>query len=177
MTEKQPRGHFDESGRARMVDVGAKEPTRRTARARARVAMKPGTLRAITSGALAKGDAFTAAKLAGIGAAKRTGELIPLCHPLALEHVDVSFHPEEETGILTLESEVSAHARTGVEMEALAAVSVAALTIYDMCKAAEKGIEIREIVLLEKKGGRSGVYLREGKEPASGAAGGESPDD
>lgn len=153
--------HFDSEGRARMVGVGDKKVTRRRARARAVVVMKPDVVEAITSGRLAKGDAFTAAKLAAIGAAKRTGELIPLCHPLPLDLVEMSFEADRNEGTVVIESIVSAHARTGVEMEALTAASVAALTLYDMCKGADKGIEIRELVLLEKEGGRSGSYRRE----------------
>ncbi len=161
MNREKELSHFDEAGRVRMVGVGEKEVTHRMARARARVVMKPETLEAITTGRLAKGDAFTAAKLAGIGAAKRTGELIPLCHPLPLDVVEVRFTWDRESGTVVVETEVSAHARTGVEMEALTAAMVAALTLYDMCKGADKGIEIRELVLLEKRGGQSGAYLRD----------------
>lgn len=148
--------HYDLSGRARIVDVSAKSQTRRAARARARVLLKPEVLRALPSNP--KGDPFETARLAGIMAAKRTAELIPLCHPLPLTHIDVAIQLCENG--VTITSKVATTAATGVEMEALTAVSVAALTVYDMCKALDKGIEIREIVLERKTGGKSGSYIR-----------------
>ena len=148
--------HYDRRGRATMVDVSAKSPTRREAAASAFVAMKPAVLRALPNNP--KGDPFEAARLAGIMAAKRTSELIPLCHPLPLSHVDVTLQLCENG--VAIASQVTTTAATGVEMEALTAASIAALTIYDMCKALDKGIEIREIVLERKAGGKSGDYTR-----------------
>ncbi|GAB4348647.1 MAG: cyclic pyranopterin monophosphate synthase MoaC [Candidatus Abyssubacteria bacterium] len=153
--------HFDEKGASRMVDVGAKTATRRTARARATVRMSPGTLRLIAHKKLKKGDVFEVARLAGIMAAKQTHHLIPLCHPLPIENVKLDFRAADNA--VEIISEVRVTAKTGVEMEALTAVSVAALTIYDMCKSAEKGIVITDIALLEKTGGKSGHYKRDKK--------------
>ena len=150
--------HFDEHGASRMVDVGGKRATRRVARASATVRMKPKTLKLVVDKKLQKGDVFEVARLAGIMAAKQTHTLIPLCHPLPLEDVKVDFHVGEATIEITSEARVTA--RTGVEMEALTAASVAALTIYDMCKSAEKGIVITNLKLLEKSGGKSGRYTR-----------------
>ena len=150
--------HFDEHGASRMVDVGGKRATRRVARAHAAVKMKPETLRLIVDKKIQKGDVFEVARLAGIMAAKQTHNLIPLCHPLPLENVAVHFRVGDASIEITSEARVTA--RTGVEMEALTAASVAALTIYDMCKSAEKGIVISEIKLLEKSGGKSGLYKR-----------------
>ncbi|NQU08097.1 MAG: cyclic pyranopterin monophosphate synthase MoaC [Candidatus Abyssubacteria bacterium] len=155
--------HFDERGASRMVDVGGKRATRRVARASALVRMKPETLRLVADKKIQKGDVFEVARLAGIMAAKQTHNLIPLCHPLPLETVRVDFHTEKESIRITTEARVTA--RTGVEMEALTAASVAALTIYDMCKAADKGIVISDIKLLEKSGGKSGTYKRGGESP------------
>lgn len=149
--------HFDESGAAVMVDVGAKAPTRRSATASGIVRMRPDVVAALPSNP--KGDALQVARIAGIQAAKRTADLIPLCHPLPLTHVDVS--AEVGPRGVRITSKVSTLARTGVEMEAMTAVAVAALTVYDMCKALDKGIEIGGIVLLEKRGGKSGRYARE----------------
>jgi cyclic pyranopterin monophosphate synthase len=148
--------HVDDEGRIRMVDTGAKEITQRRAVAAARVLMNPATVTALREHRTPKGDPLEAARLAGIMAAKRTAELIPLCHPLPLTHIDVRA-TLEETGV-ALEAEVSTNAQTGVEMEALTAVSVAALTVYDMCKALEKGMRITEIHLVSKTGGKSGNY-------------------
>jgi cyclic pyranopterin monophosphate synthase len=148
--------HFDSSGRARMVDVSAKPATTREAEASAFVSMTPAVLRALATNP--KGDPLETARLAGIMAAKKTAELIPLCHPLPLSHIDVELR-QCENGI-AISSSAKTTAETGVEMEALVAVSVAALTVYDMCKALDKGIEIREIVLDRKSGGKSGDYLR-----------------
>jgi cyclic pyranopterin phosphate synthase len=150
--------HFDEHGASRMVDVGGKRATRRIARATATVEMKPETLKRIVDKKIQKGDVFEVARLAGIMAAKRTHSLIPLCHPLPLENVAVDFRIGDTTVEITTEARVTA--KTGVEMEALTAASVAALTVYDMCKSAEKGIIISDIKLLEKSGGKSGRYVR-----------------
>jgi cyclic pyranopterin phosphate synthase len=151
--------HFDATGASRMVDVGAKEVTSRTARASGRVRMQPATLALIRNRRMAKGDVVEVARLAGIMAAKRTWELIPLCHPLSLDSVTLVFEfPDEAT--VAIEAAVRVTARTGVEMEALTAVSVAALTIYDMCKSVDRGLSIEEIRLEEKSGGRSGHFVR-----------------
>jgi cyclic pyranopterin phosphate synthase len=152
--------HFDESGASRMVDVGAKPEAARTARASAVVRMKPETLALIRDRKLAKGDVLEVARLAGIMAAKKTADLIPLCHPLPLTSVKIDFAFPDD-GALHLEATVSVFARTGVEMEALTAVSVAALTVYDMCKAADRGMTIEAVRLEEKDGGRSGHFVRE----------------
>jgi len=151
--------HVDVRGRARMVDVGDKAVTRRVAIAGAQVLMRPATLRMITTGTAAKGDVLATARLAGIMAAKRTAELIPLCHPLVLSHVAVTLTPRTR-GRLDVEASVRLEGRTGVEMEALVAASVAALTVYDMCKAVDRDMEITAVRLLEKSGGRSGTYVR-----------------
>jgi cyclic pyranopterin monophosphate synthase len=148
--------HYDGAGRARMVDVSGKSATKREAEASAFVAMKPAVLDALQKNP--KGDPLEVARLAGIMAAKRTAELIPLCHPLPLALVDVDLRLCENGVAIT--SKVTTTAETGVEMEALVAASVAALTVYDMCKALDKGIEIREIVLDRKSGGKSGEYRR-----------------
>jgi cyclic pyranopterin monophosphate synthase len=155
--------HLDEQGRARMVDVGGKEISRRRAVARAEVRMSPATLEAVLSGAIAKGDVLAASRLAGIAAAKRTGELIPLCHPLGLDAVAVRFS-RLDPGVLGIEAEAAVTARTGVEMEALTAAAVAGLTVYDMCKAVDRAMVIGEVRLVAKEGGRSGGYRREGEE-------------
>jgi len=147
--------HYDSAGRIRMVDVSAKSPTLRHASASALVKMSPGALRAARRNP--KGDPLEIARIAGIGAAKRTAELIPLCHPLLLSHIDV------QAGFckngVVVSSTVTSTGSTGVEMEALMAVTVAALTVYDMCKAIDRGIEITNIKLLEKSGGKSGTYV------------------
>ena len=148
--------HYDKAGRARMVDVSGKSSTRREAEASGFVAISPAVLAALSSNP--KGDPLEVARVAGIMAAKRTSELIPMCHPLPLSLVDVEVRVCENG--LAITSKVATTAETGVEMEALTAVSVAALTIYDMLKAADKGIEIREIVLERKSGGKSGDYRR-----------------
>ncbi len=150
--------HFDKMGRAKMVDVTKKPETVREAVVRGSISMNPATFKAIMSGQIAKGDVFAVARVAGIMAAKRTFELIPLCHPLNISSVEVLFHPDEKTSRVKIESQVKVEAKTGVEMEALVAVSVAALTIYDMCKAVERGMIISDIKLLRKSGGKSGVY-------------------
>lgn len=156
--------HFDEQGQAIMVDVSAKEPTLRIARAAATVILQPQTLYAILEGGIKKGDVLGVARLAGIAAAKKTPALIPLSHPLAIHHAAVEFATDLATGRVTVEATVKAFERTGVEMEAMTAAAVAALTIYDMCKGADKGITIGDIRLLYKEGGKSGTYRREGTE-------------
>ena len=152
--------HFDEQGASRMVDVSRKEITTRSARASGLVRMREETLGLIRDRRLSKGDVFEVARIAGILAAKRTGDLIPLCHPLGIEAVEVAFQPVDPT-TLRIEATVTVTGRTGVEMEAMTAVSVAALTVYDMCKAVDRGIEIDAVRLEEKSGGRSGHYRRD----------------
>ncbi len=152
--------HFDKAGRARMVDVGTKIPTRRIAVASGRLIMKPGTLRRILDKKIEKGDVLGVARVAGIMAAKRTGEIIPLCHPLSIDTVEIDFQPDVKQSEVRIETTVKSTGRTGVEMEALLATAAAALTIYDMCKAVDRGMEMTEIVLLEKSGGKSGTYIR-----------------
>jgi cyclic pyranopterin phosphate synthase len=153
--------HFDEQGRAIMVDVSGKQPTLRTAVAGATVSLSPRILVAIQEGRAAKGDVLGVARLAGIQAVKRTAELIPLSHPLAIHHVTIDFDCTADSGEIRVTATVKAFERTGVEMEAMTATAVAALTIYDMCKGSDKGITIKEIALLYKEGGKSGVYNRE----------------
>jgi cyclic pyranopterin phosphate synthase len=153
--------HLDREGAPRMVDVSAKPVTVRRAVARADVRMRPETLRTLLDAGGPKGDAFVTARLAGIGAAKRTAELIPLCHPLALDRVEVEVQPQPAEGTVDITATVAATARTGVEMEALTAVSVAALTLYDMAKALQRDIVIERVALLAKEGGRSGRWTRE----------------
>ncbi|MDD2733931.1 MAG: cyclic pyranopterin monophosphate synthase MoaC [Desulfuromonadaceae bacterium] len=150
--------HFDESGHAIMVDVSAKQPTLRTAIAAAEVRLSAELLAAIKSGGIAKGDVLGVARLAGIMAAKRTPDLIPLSHPLAIHNVTVDFDTNEAAGVITARCTVRAFERTGVEMEAMTGASLAALTIYDMCKGSDKSITIGEIKLLFKEGGKSGAY-------------------
>lgn len=151
--------HFDESGNGRMVDVSGKPVTLRQATASGRVQMRAETMQLIRDRALAKGDVLAVARIAGIQAAKRTGELIPLCHPIGLDAVDMSLEPVDDQ-TLSIEATVRVHGRTGVEMEALTAVAVAALTVYDMCKAVDRSIRIVEVALESKSGGRSGDYRR-----------------
>jgi cyclic pyranopterin phosphate synthase len=151
--------HFDESGASRMVDVGPKPVTERMARAAGTVGMSPGTLRTILDRQVAKGDVLEVARLAGVMAAKKTSELIPLCHSLPLDSIALDFRPIDDH-TLHIEAIVRVQARTGVEMEALTAVSVAALTVYDMCKSLDRGMSLGPFVLLEKSGGRSGHYVR-----------------
>ncbi len=152
--------HFDEHGASRMVDVGGKEPTFRLARAAGFVRMQRETLRRILDREVEKGDVFEVARLAGIQGTKRTADLIPLCHPLGIDSVEIQIEPVDDRTV-RIESRVSLHGRTGVEMEALTAVSVAALTMYDMCKAIDRGMRIGPIGLIEKSGGKSGHYQRE----------------
>jgi cyclic pyranopterin phosphate synthase len=155
--------HFDARGRAAMVDISAKPATRREAEASAFVVMSPEVIKALPENP--KGDPFEIARIAGISAAKRTAELIPLCHSLPLSHIDVRVHLCENG--VSIVSTAATTAPTGVEMEALVAASVAALTIYDMCKALDKGIEIRQVVLQRKSGGKSGEYRRTSSSDAS----------
>ena len=156
--------HIDEIGQARMVDVGAKADTKRLARAQAILTMRPETLAMITAGDMPKGDVFACARIAGIMGAKRTHELIPMCHPLPLDSVRVELSPLGENQV-RIQSEVRCTYHTGVEMEALTACSIAALTVYDMCKAVDRGMMIGPILLLEKSGGKSGHFLREEAQP------------
>ncbi|MDP2181620.1 MAG: cyclic pyranopterin monophosphate synthase MoaC [Actinomycetota bacterium] len=161
--EGAPRlSHVDESGAARMVDVGAKDVTRREAVAAAFVEMRPETLEMIVAGDAPKGDVLAAARIAGIMAAKRTSELIPLCHPLPITHASVTLEPQrgERTGVAIIAT-VAVEGRTGVEMEALTAAAVAGLTIYDMCKAVDRGMVVTGVGLLRKEGGASGLWTRE----------------
>jgi cyclic pyranopterin phosphate synthase len=151
--------HFDDSGASRMVDVSGKAETDRSARASALVRMEPATLALIRDRGVAKGDVREVARLAGIMAAKRTGELIPLCHPLGVDAVDLAIEPADDR-TLRIEATVKVRGKTGVEMEALTAVSVAALTVYDMCKAVDRSMVIDQVRLEEKAGGRSGTYRR-----------------
>ena len=159
--KKRTLSHVDAEGRSRMVDVSGKEPTRRVARAEAFVEMSGATLKLLRANALPKGNPLETARIAGIQAAKKTSDLIPLCHPLPLTHVDVSITMAR--GGVRLESTASTKAETGVEMEALTAAAVAALTLYDMCKAVEKGITIANVRLVEKTGGKSGRWVRKAK--------------
>jgi len=155
--------HLDSRGKLRMVDVGDKSVTRREALARGAVRMAPGTLRAIIGGKLKKGEALAAARIAGVMAAKRTHELIPLCHQLPLDVVEVDFTPDRARSTLLIEARAATNGRTGVEMEALVAVSAAALTIYDMAKAIDRAMVIEAIRLVRKRGGRSGEFIRAGE--------------
>lgn len=150
--------HFDARGRAQMVDIAAKGETARVARASGRIHMRPATLRQILRGSAKKGDVLGIARVAAIQAAKRTSELIPLCHPLALTNITVDFEPRRKACAVDCAVSVSTFGRTGVEMEALTAVAAALLTIYDMCKAVDRGMRLQDIHLLEKKGGKSGHW-------------------
>ena len=153
--------HFNAAGEAHMVDVGDKDVTRRIAVAEGWIVMQPATLERVVAGAHAKGDVLGVARLAGIMAAKRTADLIPLCHPLALARVAVDLEPQPERNAVRCQATVETRSRTGVEMEALTAVQVALLTVYDMCKAVDRGMTLTDIRLLEKSGGQSGVWRRE----------------
>jgi cyclic pyranopterin phosphate synthase len=153
--------HLDEAGRARMVDVSGKATTAREATARARVLLAPATFALVREGSLKKGDVLTVAQIAGLQAAKRTAELIPLCHPIPLSHVEVALRLDEAGSSVEVEATCRTLAETGVEMEALAAVAVAALTVYDMCKAVERGIRITDVRLVHKSGGASGEWTGE----------------
>lgn len=156
--------HLDELGQARMVEVGGKEFTRREAVARGEVSMRPETLDMILEGKVSKGEVFGVARVAGIMAAKKTPDLIPLCHPLALTGVDVHFRPDREHSRVEIEAKARTTGQTGVEMEALTAVSAAALAIYDMCKAVDREMVIGAVRLVLKSGGKSGTFRREGEE-------------
>ena len=151
--------HFDAHGQAHMVDVGAKAATHRTAIAQGRIVMNPDTLAIILSGTAKKGDVLGIARIAGIMAAKKTSDLIPLCHPLALTRVTVDFMPDEPTSSITCNATVETIGPTGVEMEALIAVQIALSTIYDMCKAVDRGMTIIDVRVLEKHGGKSGSFV------------------
>lgn len=153
--------HLDGRGRAQMVDVGEKAVSSRLARAEARLRMEPETLRLIAEGGHKKGDVLAVARIAGLQAAKKTADLIPLCHPLMLSKVNVDIELDAEQSLAIITTECRLAGRTGVEMEALTAASVAALTLYDMCKAVDRGMVIESVCLLEKDGGRSGHYTRE----------------
>jgi cyclic pyranopterin phosphate synthase len=155
--------HLDRRGRARMVDVSAKPVTAREAVARGEVTMLPATLAQLAAGTLPKGDVLAVARLAGVMGAKRTADLVPLCHPLPLSHVDVELVPDAAGARVRIEARVRVEARTGVEMEALTAVAVAGLTLYDMCKAVDREMTIGAIRLVRKRGGRSGTFVRRGE--------------
>jgi cyclic pyranopterin monophosphate synthase len=157
--------HFNEAGRARMVDVSAKDSTERIATAQGRVLLKPETLQKIQRGMIAKGDVLAVAQVAGVMGAKRTPDLVPMCHPVLLTSVDISFKEESQSDAnglcsITITATAKSTGQTGVEMEAMTAVSVAALTIYDMCKAVDKRIAFDHMYLLSKSGGKSGTYTR-----------------
>jgi len=156
--------HFDKKGRAKMVDVSKKKETIREAVVRGSVFMNPKTFRSILSGKITKGDVFAVAKVAGIMAAKKTSEIIPMCHPLNLSHVEVNFYPFEKESRIDIEAKVRIKAQTGVEMEGFVAVATAGLTIYDMCKAIDRGMVLSNIHLVKKTGGKSGTYAFRRKE-------------
>ncbi|QBZ82129.1 Cyclic pyranopterin monophosphate synthase [Hydrogenovibrio crunogenus] len=161
MQDKQKLTHLDEKGQARMVDVSEKSHTEREARAMAVITMLPETLKMIVEGKHKKGDVMATARIAGIMAAKRTPDLIPMCHPLMLTSVKVDLVPNEEKSCVEIVAICKLVGQTGVEMEALTAASTAALTLYDMCKAVDKGMTINQVQLLEKKGGKSGYWKKE----------------
>jgi len=150
--------HFDKKGRAKMVDVSKKKETLRQAVVRGSVFMNPKTFKNIRSGKIVKGDVLAVAKVAGIMAAKKTSEIIPMCHPLNLSHVEINFYPSEKESRIDIEAIVKIKAQTGVEMEGFVAVATACLTIYDMCKAIDRGMVISDIRLVKKTGGKSGTY-------------------
>jgi cyclic pyranopterin phosphate synthase len=158
MTFEPSLSHIDDAGRARMVDVTAKDETTRVAVAAGRVVMLPATLRLLMRGEIAKGNVLTTAQVAGVMAAKKTHELIPMCHPLLLTGIDVDLAPDEAASAVNITATVRTTGKTGVEMEALTAVSVAGLTIYDMCKAVDKGMRLEGVHLVSKTGGKSGDY-------------------
>lgn len=152
--------HFNRAGDARMVDVGSKQVTRRVAIAEGRIVMEPATLNLIAEGGHKKGDVLGIARVAGIMASKRTADLVPLCHPITISRVEVELQPETDRNSIRCRARVETRGRTGVEMEALTAVQVALLTVYDMCKAVDRGMTICDVCLLEKSGGRSGHWKR-----------------
>ena len=154
-----PLTHFDAAGQAQMVDVGGKAVTHRVAVATGRISMQPATLQLITSGSAKKGDVLGVARIAAIQGAKRTSELIPLCHPLAITKIAVDFDVQPTSNAIECRAQVETHGQTGVEMEALTAVQIGLLTIYDMCKAVDRGMVIGDVKLLEKHGGKSGSYV------------------
>ena len=161
MQNREDFTHFNEQGRAKMVDVGEKPPTRRTAVAGARVLVSPETFALIRSGGMKKGDVLTVAQIAGVMGAKRTPELIPMCHPVLVDGIDLDLSLDERRCSVEIRASVSCDGRTGVEMEALTAASVAALTVYDMCKAVQKDMVITDIRLIDKTGGVHGDFHRE----------------
>jgi cyclic pyranopterin phosphate synthase len=163
MQPKSELTHLDEQGRARMVDVGAKSVTERRAVARARLRTDQDTLVRILQGDVPKGDVLAVARIAGIMAAKQTPNLIPLCHPLPLSAVEISFRAGDEPGVLEIEATVAVTARTGAEMEAMTAAAIAGLTVYDMCKAIDKSMMLTDVRLVAKSGGKSGEYRRAGE--------------
>jgi cyclic pyranopterin phosphate synthase len=150
--------HFDKKGRAKMVDVSKKRETLREALVRGSVLMNPKTFKSILSGTISKGDVLAVARVAGIMAAKKTSEIIPMCHPLNLYHVEINFYPFEEESRIDIEAKVKIKARTGIEMEGFVAVAAAGLTVYDMCKAIDRGMVISDIHLVKKTGGKTGTY-------------------
>jgi cyclic pyranopterin phosphate synthase len=158
--EEKELSHFNKNGRAHMVDVGGKEDTQRIAVAEGSIIMQPETLKMIKERKIAKGDVLAVAQVAGIMAAKKTSGIIPMCHPLMLTSVDIHFTIDENENKIIIQSKVETMGKTGVEMEALTAVAAAGLTIYDMCKAVDRGMTIESIYLLEKSGGKSGHFLR-----------------
>ncbi|MEN8244890.1 MAG: cyclic pyranopterin monophosphate synthase MoaC [Thermodesulfobacteriota bacterium] len=153
--------HIDEKGQVRMVDVTAKKPTERTAKAQGCISMTPETFSAIMDQSVKKGNVLETARIAGIMAAKKTASLIPMCHPLNITHVQIDFVPDPANNIIRIEAVVRIIDQTGVEMEALTAVSIAALTIYDMCKSHDKTMTISDVMLLKKSGGKSGTFTRD----------------
>jgi cyclic pyranopterin phosphate synthase len=159
MKEKE-LSHFNKNGRAHMVDVGGKEDTQRIAIAEGSIVMQPETLKMIKDRKFAKGDVLAVAQIAGIMAAKKTSQIIPMCHPLILTNVDLNFTINENENKIIIQSKVKTMGKTGVEMEALTAIAAAGLTIYDMCKAVDRGMTIQSIYILEKSGGKSGHFLR-----------------
>jgi cyclic pyranopterin phosphate synthase len=168
--------HFNESGRARMVDVGAKAPTERVATAQAIVFLQPETLEKIGQGQIAKGDVLAVAQVAGVMGAKKTPDLIPMCHPILLTSVDISFQEDHQPNhegrcAITITATAKTNGPTGVEMEAMTAASVAALTVYDMCKAIDRGMSFSDVCLLSKSGGKSGTYMKVSQGPARGKVG------
>ncbi|HEY4190588.1 MAG TPA: cyclic pyranopterin monophosphate synthase MoaC [Candidatus Limnocylindrales bacterium] len=163
--ERRRLSHLDRAGRPRMVDVSAKPVTARRAVAEAAVAVSPDTMSLIIDGGGSKGDVLSVAELAGVMGGKRTSELIPLCHPLGLSDLVVAITPDRAAGLLRIRAEAATTAQTGVEMEAMTAASVAALTIYDMVKGVERGVEIRAVRLVSKSGGKSGTWVRQAPPP------------
>ena len=156
--------HFDKKGRAKMVDVSKKKESLRGAVVQGSIFMNPNTFKRIMSGEISKGDVFAVARVAGIMAAKKTSEIIPMCHPLNLSHVEINFLPIEEENRIDIEANVKIKAQTGVEMEGFVAVATAGLTIYDMCKAIDRGMILSNIHLVKKTGGKSGTYIAKSKE-------------